>query len=413
MKSLKSHKNEKNCRACGGQLTKIFDIGTQALTGRFPKSPQEKITKGPVTLKMCEDGCGLVQLGETYNLGDMYGENYGYRSGLNVSMVRHLGEKVAEIKKIIKLQPGDLVIDIGSNDGTTLSFYDHELVRCGVDPTANKFKSYYEKDIIIIPDFFSEKKITEVIEGKKAKIITSFSMLYDLPEPKKFFKEISNVLDDNGIWVFEQSYLPLMLLTNSFDTICQEHLEYYSLSSIEYLAEQSNLEIIDVSLNDTNGGSFSVIAAKKGNKDLIRNWTNISNLKYIENSFNLKNKETYISFLDRIDKEKSKLLNYLREQKNNGNKVYGLGASTKGNVLLQYFGIDETLLPKIAEINPDKFGKFTPGSNIEILSEHEARKKGITTFLVLPWHFKRHFMAGNFEGCKLIFPLPTFHVVEL
>jgi hypothetical protein len=240
-----------------------MSLGEQTLTGVFPRSRSEKITSGPVDLVQCSSpkGCGLVQLKQSYDLSEMYGLNYGYRSGLNASMVKHLHSKVDKILSSGLLERGDLVIDIGSNDATTLRAYPSGLYQLvGIDPTGVKFSSYYPPEIRLIPEFFTAMAVSQTLSGKKAKIITSFSMFYDLEDPVAFAKEINGALDDEGLWIFEQSYLPAMLKTNSFDTICHEHLEFYALKQINWITEKAGLKVIDVEFNDINGGSFSVTA---------------------------------------------------------------------------------------------------------------------------------------------------------
>jgi len=220
------------CRICGGEhLINVMSLGEQTLTGVFPKFRTETITSGPVDLVQCasEGGCGLVQLKQSYDLSEMYGMNYGYRSGLNPSMVKHLHSKVDKILDLGILQHGDLVIDIGSNDATTLRAYPPGLYQLvGIDPTGVKFSCYYPPEIRLIHEFFSAEAVAQALSGKKAKVISSFSMFYDLEDPIAFAKEIEGALDDQGVWIFEQSYLPSMLRTNSFDTICHEHLEFYA-----------------------------------------------------------------------------------------------------------------------------------------------------------------------------------------
>ncbi|MBI3633461.1 MAG: methyltransferase, partial [Candidatus Vogelbacteria bacterium] len=231
-------KKVSKCRVCGNpELVLVVDLGEQYLTGVFPKVNNEaNLTKGPLRLVKChgdEHCCGLLQLEHSYDLGEMYGENYGYRSGLNSSMVSHLHNKVRQIQSRVKLQQGDLVVDIGSNDGTTLSAYPKDLQLVGIDPTGAKFSAYYPSHVSLIPDFFSAEVLTKHLPGKKAKVVTSFSMFYDLESPVDFARQVASVLDAvDGIWVFEQSYMPLMLERNSYDTICHEHLEYYGLEQI-------------------------------------------------------------------------------------------------------------------------------------------------------------------------------------
>lgn len=255
------------CRVCGGtELVPVLALGVQTLTGVFPKSKEAAITSGPLDLVRCvaASGCGLTQLKQSYDNAEMYGENYGYRSGLNASMVRHLHSKVSTILGMGVLSDSDLVIDIGSNDATTLKAYPQgRYTLLGVDPSGAKFQGYYPADVRLIPDFFSANAIRDALGARKAKVITSFSMFYDLEDPVSFASEIAQSLHDDGIWVLEQSYLPTMLRMNSFDTVCHEHLEYYCLTQINWIAEKVGLKVVDVEFNDVNGGSFSVVVAKK------------------------------------------------------------------------------------------------------------------------------------------------------
>lgn len=405
------------CRVCGGDhLVTVMDLGEQALTGVFPRSKTEKITTGPVELVKClgEGGCGLVQLKHSYELSEMYGMNYGYRSGLNASMVRHLHSKVAKILDMEVLKLGDLVIDIGSNDATTLRAYpqnQYQLV--GVDPTGVKFSSYYPAEIALIADFFSAGVVARTLSGKKAKIITSFSMFYDLEDPVAFAREVEGVLDDEGVWIFEQSYLPAMLRTNSFDTICHEHLEFYALKQINWIAAKAGLKVLDVEFNEINGGSFSIAAAKinsqrKPNSELL------NKIQADEVALGLDGTKVFDDFKIRIEEARNALMSFLKEAKKAGKSVCGLGASTKGNVLLQYYGIDDTLLREIGEVNEDKFGALTPGTLIPLVREDQLLTSNPDYLLVLPWHFRGFFESlPAMKGRKLVFPLPNFEVIQL
>jgi NDP-4-keto-2,6-dideoxyhexose 3-C-methyltransferase len=407
----------KRCRICNGEeLIPVLNLGSQELTGVFPKSRTEPITSGPLELVKCSSalGCGLVQLHHTYDLSELYGINYGYRSGLNASMVRHLHAKVGRILDANVLNPGDMVIDIGSNDGTTLSAYPKGRFKLvGFDPIGEKFSRFYPDHVRLIPEFFSVDCLHKELKGLRAKVITSFSMFYDLEDPTAFMREIEACLDDEGIWVFEQSYLPAMLHTNSFDTVCHEHLEFYTLKQISWMAERVGLKLLDVEFNDVNGGSFSVTAAKlssnrSGNSALIQKVLND------EIEMGLDGLAVWESFRDRVDKSKQALLQFLEDAHRRQQRVCGLGASTKGNVLLQYFGIDERLLQSIGEVNEDKFGSFTPGSLIPLVPEDEMLASEPDFILVLPWHFKAFFLElPKMHGKTLVFPLPQLEIVKV
>lgn len=403
-----------NCRCCHGtSLINVLSLGQQYLTGVFPTTINNKITKGPLDLVWC-DTCGLLQMNHSYSLDEMYGENYGYRSGLNSSMVKHLQNKIKMLELLAPPTSSDLVIDIGSNDATSLKAYSGKHQKIGIDPTGNKFKEYYTDDISLIPDFFSARVFKKSFANKKAKIITSIAMFYDLENPLEFIKDIHDVLADDGIWHFEQSYMPAMLKTNSYDTICHEHLEFYSFEVVKNMLEQSHLRVIDVQMNAINGGSFAITACKKdayykSNTPLI-DW-----LLQQEELMGLKTVQPYLDFAKRVVQHRSSLKSLIESLVKDGKKIIGYGASTKGNVLLQYCGLTSKHISCIAEVNEDKFGSFTPGTNIPIISEKEARAMKPDYFLVLPWHFKHSILEREQDfiahGGKFIFPMPEIEII--
>lgn len=405
------------CRICGNSnLERVLDLGEQALTGVFPRSREQKVGRGPLRLVKCvgddERSCGLLQLEHSYALGEMYGENYGYRSGLNASMVAHLNRKVERISRQVQLEPGDLVVDIGSNDATTLKAYTQPgLQFVGVDPTGSKFREYYPPHIELIPDFFSAELIRARFGTQKAKVVTSFSMFYDLEAPMSFMAEVCEILADDGIWVFEQSYMPSMLATNSFDTVCHEHLEFYALKQIQWMAERTGLKIDDVEFNDVNGGSFSV-TVRKSFKQEPENGL-VMQILQDEAKAGLDSLHPFRAFEDRVERARGTVRTFVADARAGGRIVAGLGASTKGNVLLQYCGFTAEDIYAIGEVNPDKFNSFTPGSLIPIISEQILLEQKPDYLLVLPWHFRAFFeQSFAFVGCALTFPLPEFSILE-
>ena len=404
------------CRICkNNHLEPIIQLGEQSLTGVFPKNITVLITSGPLNLVKCmnkKDCCGLLQLEHSYDTNEMFGLNYGYQSSLNSSMVSHLHKKIEDIQKKTILNYNDLIIDIGSNDGTTLNHYPKDKFQLvGIDPTASKFSHLYQNHVQLIADFFSAKLINDKYPNKKAKVITSFSMFYDLENPLVFMKEIYDIVDDDGIWVFEQSYMPSMLNKNSFDTICHEHLEYYSLHQIKWMTDKIGFNIIDIEFNDINGGSFSVTVSKRKQTEIEKNKTN--NLMQKEIQMNLFTLQPYLKFKENVNTIKINLLNLLNKIKSEGKTISAIGASTKGNVILQYCGIDTNLIDFVGEINKDKFKSYTPRTLIPIISEDELLKKKPDYLLILTWHFEDFFIKNNkFKNCNLIFPLPNVKVIS-
>jgi hypothetical protein len=402
------------CRVSGStHLVKVLSLGDQELTGVFPRSKQEKITSGPLELVWCPTS-GLLQLSHSYDAAEMYGDNYGYRSGLNQSMVRHLSAKTHHLERLYSPRASDVVLDIGSNDATLLKSYKTAgLRRIGIDPTAAKFRQFYGDDIALVPDFFSAAAYRR-IGAKPAKIVTSIAMFYDLDDPVGFAREIHEVLADDGVWHFEQSYMPSMLRLCSYDTICHEHLEYYSLGVVSDILDRADFSIVDVQMNAVNGGSFAVTAAKRGSgrpaNRVVTDW-----ILEQEDRLGLRTPRPYRDFEERVFKHREDFRRLLHALTGDGKKIVGYGASTKGNVVLQFCGITDKEVIAIAEVNADKFGAYTPGTHIPIISEAEARAMNPDYFLVLPWHFKdaivQREQAFLAEGGRMIFPFPEIEIV--
>lgn len=405
------------CRICGGEeLSPVLSLGTQALTGVFPRSRGEKVTAGPVDLVRCagpaERACGLVQLRQSYDKKEMYGSRYGYRSGLNPTMVRHLQARAEGLARLAALKPGDLVLDIGSNDGTLLKAHAAGPRLVGVDPSAGAFKKHYPAGAELIEDFFTADLIRKRFPGQKAKAVSSIAMFYDLDEPQRFVNDVAAVLADDGVWLMEQSYLPAMVEATAYDTICHEHLEYYGLRQIKWLAEKAGLKIVALERNAVNGGSFAVTLAKRSSPlpecaPLIEEW--------LKREAPYARAEVYDEFREAVLRHRTELRAFLAKAKSQGKTVLGYGASTKGNVVLQYCGLTEKDLPLIGEVNSEKFGCFTPGTLIPIVPEAEVRAAKPDYLFVMPWHFRDFIVEKEkpylAQGGRLFFPLPRPEIV--
>lgn len=404
----------KACRVCGSEeLVEVVDLGEQALTGVFPAVGTEDPSSGPLVLGLCPD-CGLVQLMHTYDAAEMYGENYGYRSGLNQSMVRHLQRKARFLEHLVGLETDDVVLDIGANDSTLLQGYRTPgVVRVGMDPTIVKWREHYPDDVRAVPDFFSAGRYRE--EGlPPARVVTSIAMFYDLEDPVAFARQVAECLAADGVWHFEQSYMPSMLRANSYDTICHEHVEYYSLQVVERILRAADLEILDVRFNRVNGGSFAVTAQRAHGPRPV-NTQLIDWFLRQEARLRVTSPDAFRAFEQSVRQHREDLTDLVRTLRSGGASVVGYGASTKGNVLLQYCGLTAEDLPVIAEVNPNKFGCMTPGTHIPIASEAEVKAERPDYMLVLPWHFRETILereAGYLEaGGRLIFPLPEIEVI--
>ncbi len=346
----------------------------------------------------------------------MYGENYGYRSGLNSSMVRHLQGITTILDQQQPTSAGDVVLDIGSNDGTLLASYDNRgQTFIGMDPTATKFAPFYPPHVRAVPDFFSVEVYRRLMGLRRASIVTSIAMIYDLEQPLAFMQAVASILAPNGLWYAEQSYLPAMLDRCAYDTICHEHLEYYGLTQLQWMADRADLQIVDATENDTNGGSLAITLAHRGSSHQV-NRVAVDNLLQQEALRQLTTPEAFMVFQNDVALHRLALPGFIRLLRAQGKIVVGYGASTKGNVLLQACGLTVEDIPCIADVNPDKYGCVTPGTHIPIVSEAQAHALHPDYLLVMPWHFREHIIqreqAFLDRGGRLIFPLPTIDVVS-
>ena len=402
-----------NCRICkSDKLEIVISLGEQYITSRFPIYGDFTTPKTNIDLIFCKD-CNLLQLYQIIESKELYEHEYGYCSGISNTMRQHLKIYQEEICSYVTFNDGDVVLDIGSNDSTMLQLYSNKLKRIGCDPTGNQFKHLYG-DIELIVNYFNYENFTNKYGDTKCKIVSSISMFYDLPDPVQFAKDIYNILDIDGIWTCEQSYVLEMINTNSIDTICHEHLEYYSLKQIKYIADCANFKIIDVKFNDCNGGSFRIYFAKKESNLYNENIELINKILKNEIENELDNVNTYHKFMDNCNSEIKKLSDFIHIINENGQKIYVYGASTKGNCLLQYANLNEQHLQYAVERNLNKVGKMT-STGIEIISEETMRNNPPNFLLVLPWHFKNEIINREKKfldnGGQLVFPFPKFEII--
>jgi NDP-4-keto-2,6-dideoxyhexose 3-C-methyltransferase len=404
----------KKCRSCNStNLIFLFTLGNLAFTGKFPNKKQN-IPKAKLTLVMCGK-CKLVQLDRNFNQNYLYGKDYGYRTGINKTMTEHVKLVAKGAQKKMKLSSGEMVLDIASNDGTLLNSYsDRSIIKVGIDPLIYKYKKYYKKINYSFSNFFSEKIIPKKLKIKKFKIITALSMFYDLPRPNIFLNDIKKILHKDGIFILEHADLYSIYKNNVFDTICHEHLEYYSSTVIFEMLKKHKLEVFDHKFNNINGGSSQYHICHKNSKFKI-NKKKIKRIIDLEKKIKLSNVSTFKKFFKKIINTKKKLNSLIGKINKKNQIIHGYGASTKGNVLLQYLNIQNKTIEYIAERNPKKFNKFTPSTRIKIISEKESRKKNPNYYLVLPWHFKNEILVREkkirAKGCKFIFPLPKLTIV--
>lgn len=402
----------KECRSCkSNNLESILSLGEMYLSDFL--DGDEKPAKYPLDLILC-NGCSLLQLGHTTPLSDLYTDRYGYRSGTNQTMRDHLAEIVKKAMGLVSLNwATNIVVDIGCNDGTLLKAYgEYPVTRIGFDPVQKFAKDYKGTRISFVGDYFTKKRYERTYGEWKAKVITAISMFYDLDEPNTFVADLASILDEDGVLIVQQNYLAGMLKQNAVDNIVHEHIEYYSLLPIEMLFERHGLMVFDVELNDLNGGSFRTYVCHKGNRDVSES---VLGLRRIEATLKLQDMRVYQEFASRIEAIRDKLYNLIEGIVKEGKTVYLYGASTRGNTLLQYCGLDSKLIKAAAERNPEKWGLNFASVGIPMISEEQARAEKPDYFLILPWHFKKEFLEREAEymkqGGKLIFPLPEVEVI--
>ena len=397
-------------------------MGQQYLQGSFVKegvfhAPTRRISTELVRCdpEASESACGLLQTSVSVPPEILY-SSYWYRSGTNQTMRDHLAAIANEAADMVG-RPDALALDIGCNDGTLLRSLPNGFKKVGIDPS--NIARQGEGDYEVVNDFFPSAALTNVLSGRTCDIITSIAMFYDLEAPQAFVRELKSILSPEGIWIFEMSYMPLMLEMNSYDTICHEHLEYYSFAVIERLMRMCGMKIVRVGFNDINGGSIRCYAT---HADCYRHSRHefaveLQTVRQKEFELELDTDRPYRHFQDRIDKHKQQLGDLIRRLRRDGKSIHVYGASTKGNTILQWCGLDGSLIPYAADRNPEKVGARTLGTDIAIISEEDSRAMKPDYYLVLPWHFRKEFVAREAAtmraGTKFIFPLPDIEVFGL
>ena len=404
------------CRICySDELIKVLKLRDQYIATTFVKSNKDHPmanVKIPLTLMLCKE-CGLVQLLETVHPDLLY-QNYFYRTAINDTMRKDLRDVVDDVMSHVETHSGDCVVDIGANDCTMISMFPHSLVRVAVEPAKNISWSHVDDSIQIVNDYFSDEVVLKKTKGKKAKIITSTAMFYDFDDPNIATRDIKSVLDQDGVCAIQVSYLLSTIKDMNFYDVVHEHLEYYSLGSINYLMEKNGLAIFDASTNFVNGGSLRILVTHKENN--VQKSKRYFDILAEEEKWKLRNPETYYRYSEKILDLVKISRNFILNEISNGGLVIGLGASTKGNVLLQMCGIDKKMLPYISDRNKEKVGLRTLGTDIEIISENEARRLNPSAMLVIPWNFKDEILKREYQyiqnGGKLLFLMPYPYYID-
>jgi len=415
------------CRICGNvHLEEVVNLSSQPISSIFPLPSEPDPTSTPLELVRCSStqnhpGCGLLQLRHTASLEEMYGTSYGYYSSLSTSMIDHLQAKVVDLLKISNSPHQANILDIGCNDGTLLNSYVNvakrsDLKLYGVDPSSEKYRSSFHNSINLDVSFF-DASFKFRNPDISFHIITSIAMFYDIDDPISFTESIASILHPDGVWALELSYLPLFLKQLSYDQICHEHVTYYSLRDLVSLLERCNLSIFKVQLNDMNGGSIYLMCCHTSRLD---KYSNAEDALYIDDLLAketvLTKSITYESFTWRLSNHQDEIRQFFEYCKRASSKVYGYGASTKGNILAHFCNITTSDLPLIGDLNPEKHGRVTPGTRIPIVSHEFIKSRNPEYLFVFIWHFRKEVIELEMDfiknGGRLVFPLPRLHIVD-
>ncbi len=399
----------KVCRVCKHKdLELVLDLGQSEISSYFPLIHESDPPKAPLVLTECMN-CGLVQLKHNVDIGFLFGNVYGYRTGLNPSMQLHVESLADWLCETFDIPSSGKILDIGSNDGTFLNrLCGGDFRLYGVDPNYEDMKHHYNPRIIGEKAFFDSR----LFSGIKFDLITSIAMFYDVDDPVDFARQIASILNKNGMWYLEQSYLPDMLRNKSFDTICHEHLLYFSLESISNIMESVGLKVVAYKKSRANGGSLGVVVTHFDSE--IQADKEIQDLLTKEIA---EKKDLMLSFKTEVFQLKTQINQLISRIREDGESIWCVGASTKGNTILSFLGLDATTIGAIADKNPLKLGRVTPGTRIPIVSAEELFKMKPNYALVLPWHFRDFIVRDEQKylssGGKLIFPLPNLEIVSI
>ena len=398
-------KKVKKCLLCkSGNLKIVFSIGNLFISNFVERDKINKGIKAPLKLMYCSK-CTLLQLSHIAPQEIMYKKFYWYRSGVTKTMRNALRDIYKASLKYIKLKKDDVVLDIGANDGTLLKNYNNNIKTIGCEPAINLVNKLKKNCDYVLNDFWSFKKLNNILKRnklRKPKIIMAIGMFYDLENPNKFIRDSALALHEKGIFIAQLMCLKSMIDKNDIGNICHEHIEFYSLQSLKYLFENNGLEIFKIEENDINGGSYRIFCRKlnKGSIKLAKENVLTSVKKFVK----------------RVKNNKSMTMKFIKKEVKKGKKIFLYGASTKGNTLLQYYNLNNKIIPYAAERSPEKWNKFTIGSGIKIISEKKARKLNPDYFLVTPWGFIKEFVKRESswikKGGRFILPFPKFKLVK-
>jgi len=410
---MQSYTTRQTCRVCdSSNLVPLFSLGEQYVSN-FLDPGTDPGLKCPIELELC-CRCSLVQAKHTAPQELLYSRKYWYRSGVTETMRMALRDVTKSVEFLVDLVPGDVVLDIGSNDGTLLRTYTEDVTRIGCEPADNLQEEGRQGVDVLIHDFWSYEAYRKVSD-KPAKVITALGMFYDLEDPNQFVADVSRALAPDGIFVSQLMCLKNMINVNDVGNLAHEHLLFYSLRSLRWLFGKHGLEIIDIQTNRVNGESYRIYARHIGSDVFPYSGADSRIIQREQDEIGLDDPAFFSKFYEEMGRNREEAVDLVKNAKLLGKSVWVYGASTKGNVLLQYYGLTSKLIEGAADRSPEKWGKVTVGTNIPIFSNEQARKANPDYFLVLPVAFRSEFLQlekpWREQGGRFIFPLPRLEIV--
>lgn len=407
-----------NCRFCNTKLyIEFIDLINSPPSNSFLSKEQlnEPEKFYPLKLLLC-DKCLLVQVDEYKKSSEIFNENYLYYSSFSKIWLDHAKNYVEFVSKRFELNKDSYVIEIGSNDGYLLQYFQELKVPClGIEPSSKTAKVAIEKGIKVIDDYFSVSLAKKLVEQNvKADLIVGNNVLAHVPNINDFVQGLKILLKEKGVITMEFPHIMQLIENNQFDTIYHEHFSYFSFFTVNKIFEHHGLEIFDVEELQTHGGSLRIYAQHKEDKSK-RISDNVKSLNTIESSKNMNSIKYYENFQEKVDKLKNNFLQFLINQKLKGKNIIAYGAAAKGNTLLNYCGVKRDLISFVVDISPHKQGLFLPASHIPIVDESAITKVKPDFIVILPWNIKNEIMNQlsytKEWGCKFVIPIPEVVII--
>ena len=376
-----------NCRGCGAKLTLTFlDLGMSPIANNLVEDKQlnHRNKSYPLRAMTCEK-CALVQLSEAIPKEKLFPSSYTYFSSYSSTWLEHSKSYAEKIISLLQLNQNDLVVEIASNDGYLLQYFANSGIKVlGIEPASGVAKTAISKGIPTLINYFGESTAVELTQGQKPKLMIGNNVLAHVPDIHDFIKGFSLLITDEGLITFEFPHLLNLIKKTQFDTIYHEHYSYLSVTALLPIFAQHGLRIINVEKLLTHGGSLRIFIAKNKSSWIVHE--SVQETIAEESQYDPRDLRIYETLQRKVEEIKHNLLSELIKCKKDGKSISAYGAAAKGVTLLNYCGISNDLIDYIVDLNPNKQGKFLPGSQIPIVGINVLNMKIPDILLVLPWN---------------------------